>query len=116
MNNRKELIDLLQGEFEKADASHWVGILEEAGVPCGPINDLSDVFGDPQVNEREMRLRVRHPSAGEIDQTGIPIKFSATPGSIDAPPPVLGEHSTEILGELGYSTEEIGELEERGVI
>lgn len=116
VNNRKQLIDLLQEEFGKADASHWVRILEGAGVPCGPINDLSDVFGDPQVNEREMRLRVQHPSAGEIDQTGIPVKFSATPGAIDAPPPVLGEHSAEILGELGYSAEEIGELEERKVI
>ena len=82
VDNRKELIDLLQTEFGKADASHWVGILEEAGVPCGPINDLADVFGDPQVNEREMRLTVEHPSAGEIDQTGIPIKFSSTPGRL----------------------------------
>ena len=116
VNNRKELIDLLQEEFRKEDASHWVGILEEAGVPCGPINDLADVFGDPQVNEREMRLKVQHPSAGEIDQTGIPIKFSDTPGGIGAPPPVLGEHSEEILRELGYSPEEIGELGERKVI
>lgn len=116
VNNRNELIDLLQAEFRKADALHWVGILEAAGVPCGPINDLSDVFGDPQVNEREMRLKVQHPSAGEIDQTGIPIKFSATPGAIDAPPPALGEHSEEILRELGYSSEDIRELVERKVI
>ena len=116
VNNREELIDLLQEEFRKEDASHWVGILEEAGVPCGPINDLADVFGDPQVNEREMRLKVKHPNAGEIDQTGIPIKFSATPGGIDVAPPALGQHSAEILGELGYSGEEVREFGERGVI
>ncbi len=116
VNNRKELIDLLQEEFRKEDASHWVGILEEAGVPCGPINDLEDVFGDAQVNEREMRLKVQHPSAGEIDQTGIPIKFSATPGAIDAPPPELGEHSEQVLRELGYSSEDIEGLGQRKVI
>ena len=116
VNNRKELIDLLQAEFRKANAQHWVGILEDAGVPCGPINDLEDVFGDPQVNERAMRLKVEHPSAGEIDQTGIPIKFSGTPGSIDAPPPVLGEHTEEILGELGYTGEDIRGMEEGRVI
>ena len=116
VNNRKELIDLLQTEFRRAEALHWVGILENAGVPCGPINDLADVFGDPQVNQRDMRLTVQHPSAGEIQQTGIPVKFSATPGAIDAPPPVLGEHSVEILRQLGYQSEEIRELEGRRVI
>ena len=64
VNNRKELIDLLQVEFRKSDAQEWVRILEDAGVPCGPINDLEDVFGDPQVRERDMHLTIQHPSAG----------------------------------------------------
>ncbi len=116
VDNRKELIDLLQEEFGKGEAQHWVGVLETAGVPCGPINDLEDVFGDPQVQERGMRLTVEHPAAGEIQQTGIPIKFSDTPGGIDMAPPVLGEHSEEILSVLGYSSEAIGKLRDADII
>ncbi|MEE8159317.1 MAG: CoA transferase, partial [Dehalococcoidia bacterium] len=116
VKNRDQLVALLQQEFDARSTNRWVDILEEAGVPCGPINDLADVFSDPQVKERDMLLEVQHPSAGKIKQTGIPIKFSATPGSIDSPPPLLGQHSKEILLELGYSQDEVEALEQQEVI
>ena len=116
VKNRDQLVALLQQEFDTRSTDRWVDILEEAGVPCGPINDLADVFSDPQVKARDMLLEVQHPSAGKIKQTGIPIKFSATPGSIDSPPPLLGQHSKEILLELGYSQDEVEALEQQEVI
>ena len=116
VDHREQLVTLLQQEFQNSPAHHWVDILEDAGVPCGPINDLADVFSDPQVKEREMLLQVNHPTAGEIKQTGIPIKFSSTPGAIDAPPPMLGQHSQDILLELGYSLEDIQALIQKEVI
>ena len=116
VKNRSKLVALLQAEFKKRPVAHWVEVLEEAGVPCGPISNLADVFSDPQVLERNMLLEVQHPSAGKIKQTGIPIKFSATPGSIDRPPPLLGQHTAEVLLELGYTQADVESLKEEGVI
>ncbi len=116
VRNRGQLAALLQDEFNKSPASHWLRVLEDAGVPCGPINDLADVFSDAQVLERDMLLEVDHPSAGRIKQTGIPIKFADSPGSVDRPPPTLGQHSAEILRELGLTGAEVEELRREGVI
>jgi crotonobetainyl-CoA:carnitine CoA-transferase CaiB-like acyl-CoA transferase len=85
-------------------------------VPAGPINNLADVFSDPQVLHREMYLEMPHPTLGCIKQTGLPIKFSQTPGGLDRHPPLLGEHNQEILKGLGYSAAEIQQLEEQSVI
>ena len=96
VRNRSVLVPLLQEEFLKKPVSTWVLQLEEGGVPCGPINELSDVFADPQVLSRDMLTTVHHPALGEIKQAGVPIKFSRTPGSLDRHPPLLGEHTREI--------------------
>jgi formyl-CoA transferase/CoA:oxalate CoA-transferase len=116
VRNRSSLVALLEEEFKKRPVAHWVRTLEAAGVPCGPINDLADVFADPQVLERGMLTETQHPSVGKIKQTGIPIKFSATPGSIEAPPPLLGQHTGDILASLGYSRQEMEALKKEGVI
>ena len=114
--NRSQLVPLLEAEFQNKPVAEWVDQLQEAGVPCGPVNDLADVLSDPQVLARDMMLEIPHPTLGTLKQTGIPIKFSQTPGSITAHPPLLGEHTGQILAELGYSDAKINDLRESGAI
>lgn len=114
--NRDALIALLEPIFAGRTTSEWVAALEEAGVPSGPIYLLSDLFDDPQVRHRRMMAEVEHPKAGRIRQTGVPVALSATPGRIAAAPPVLGEHTEAILGELGYPPDAIAALRADGAI
>ena len=116
VNNRTTLIPLLQEYFLSRPVDEWVKDLQEASVPCGPINDIADVFADPHVLAREMYREMPHPTLGSIKQTGLPIKFSKTPGGLDRHPPLLGEHNKELLSELGYSEQEISQLAENSVI
>ena len=116
VRNRGTLVPLLQEVFNKRPVLEWVDSLNAASVPAGPINDLADVFSDPQVLSRDMYQEMPHPTLGSIKQTGLPIKFSRTPGGLDRHPPLLGEHNSEILAELGYSEEEIQEMREGSVI
>ena len=92
----------LSSTSQGKDADDWVADLQAVSVPAGPINDLKDVFNDPQVRHREMLLEMPHPTLGTIQQTGLPIKFSETPGELEKHPPLLGEHNHQILNDLGY--------------
>ena len=116
VENRATLVPLLQQHFLTRPADAWVADLHQFSVPAGPINDLAAVFTDPQVLHREMLLEIPHPTLGSIKQTGLPLKFSQTPGGLDLPPPLLGEHNAPILQELGYSPAEITAMEQQGVI
>ena len=116
VRNRHKLTPMLQEHFLTHPVSHWVKALQEVSVPCGPINDLADVFSDPQLLHREMYLEMPHPTLGSIKQTGIPVKFSLTPGGLDRPPPLLGEHNDEILRELGYNDAGVKGLADQSVI
>ena len=116
VRSRSKLVPLLQQEFLRKPAATWMQQLESGGVPCGPINELSDVFADPHVLSREMVVEIPHPTLGRIKQAGIPIKFSQTKGSIDRHPPLLGEHTEEILLELGYPREEQEVLNQEQVL
>ena len=116
VRNRSQLVDLLQEEFGKRPVDEWVKTLEEGGVPCGPINEVSDVFNDPQVLHREMLQDAPHASLGTVKVAGIPIKFSDTPGSVERGAPVLGQHNSEILSELGYTEGDVARLKEEGAI
>ena len=88
-----------------------------AAIPCGPVNNMEHLFADPQVRHRDMIAEVPHPTIGTLRLAGIPIKYSETPGAVRLPPPLLGEHTGEVLaGVLGYSPDRIQALRNEGAI
>src|SRR5262249_20488999 len=95
----------------------WVEAFAAAGLPAGPINDIAQVFGDPQVQHRAMAVAVDHPTAGPVRLPGIPVKFATTPARVQGPPPVLGEHTAQVLARvLGLTGAEIADLREPGAL
>ena len=97
--------------------NEWVALLEPLGIPVGPINSLDQVFENPQVRSREMRIDLPHPLAGSVPQVGSPIKMSETPPSYSSAPPLLGEHTSEVLQQrLGLTADEIQQLRANRVI
>jgi crotonobetainyl-CoA:carnitine CoA-transferase CaiB-like acyl-CoA transferase len=117
VRNRDLMVGLITEKLAAKPAREWLRLLEPAGVPCGPINDLSQVFEDPQVRHRRMQVRAPHPAAGEVTMVANPIKFSATPIAHDRAPPLLGEHTTSVLHDvLGLDGAAIESLREAGAI
>jgi crotonobetainyl-CoA:carnitine CoA-transferase CaiB-like acyl-CoA transferase len=114
--NREELAAILREVFSSAPTHEWQARLLLAGVPCGPIYSIDEVLADEHVQARGMVVEARAPKGGTTRALGIPVKLSLTPGGFTRPAPLLGEHTTEVLAEHGFSKEEIAELEEAGVI
>jgi crotonobetainyl-CoA:carnitine CoA-transferase CaiB-like acyl-CoA transferase len=115
--NRESLAEVLNEAFAARDAREWIEELHQVGIPSGVINTIADVFNHPQAQERELKIEIEHPTAGVLSFPGYPYKFSATPAEARRPPPLLGEHTDEVLVELlEYSPEEVQELHKRGVI
>jgi crotonobetainyl-CoA:carnitine CoA-transferase CaiB-like acyl-CoA transferase len=113
--------DLVDGGIAAAlaadTADAWIEKLRAAGVPCGRINSVAEALADPQTAAREMIETVAHPTIGDLKLTGMPYKFSGTPASVRRPPPLLGEHTVEILTEeLGFDAAAIDALWRDGVI
>ncbi len=111
-----ELKAIIEEITRQEKTEKWVAVMEEAGVPCGRIRTIDQVLTDPHVAVREMVVEMEHPLAGMIKLIGVPTKLSLTPGAVTLPPPTLGQHTEEILNALGYSKNEIAEMQEQGVI
>jgi len=117
IQNRTELIPILQVEFEKQPSTHWLKQFCEAGIPAGRIKAIDEVLTDPQVLHRQMVVEVEHPTAGTIKLLGVPYKFSDTPASVRTAPPLLGQHTEEVLTSmLGLEPEEIASLKAEGAL
>jgi crotonobetainyl-CoA:carnitine CoA-transferase CaiB-like acyl-CoA transferase len=117
VRNREELVPILERIVAARGRDEWVSTLEAAGVPCGPINSIAQVFEDPQVRFRGMKVEVPHPVSGTVPLVRNPIRLSETPIEYGTPPPMLGEHTDEVLqGVLGMSREEIARLREQRVL
>jgi len=114
--NRSELTPLLEEKLEGKTSKEWEKILNEAGVANGPILHIDEVFRDPQVLHQKMLLEMDHPTAGTIKTLGFPSKLSRTPGQLRLPPPLMGQHTEEVLKELGYGADEIEAMRTDGVI
>ncbi|RBW71111.1 CaiB/BaiF CoA transferase family protein [Bacillus taeanensis] len=115
VQNREELIGLLEEVFKERTKNEWVELFESVKIPCGPVNQFSDVLTDAHVLEREMVIEMAHPTLGALKQLGVPVKLSRTPGELKTVPPAQGEHSTDVLKQLGYSEKEIEALVNEGV-
>ena len=117
-NNRDALNEIIQNKFNEFTLAELTEILIEAGVPCGPVNTLDQVFDNPQVKHLKMSRTQEHPTLGDLDLVGSAINLSNAPkpDTFKRHTPEAGEHTAEILGELGYSTDAIEELQGKKVI
>lgn len=117
VTNRKAMDAEVAAAFKTKPTAYWIEQLHAAGVPCGPINAVSQAVNDPHTSAREMVREVTHPAMGSYRQVGVPVKMSDTPSQLRRAPPALGEHTDEVLAnELGYTAERIAALRAAGVI
>jgi len=115
--NRDVLVPILAQMVKRFGKTEWIDKLEAAGVPCGPINSLDEVFDNEQVQARGLRVDLPHPSAGTVKLVGSPVKMSATPPRAASHPPLLGEHTEAVLRDvLDLGADQIAALRARGVI
>jgi crotonobetainyl-CoA:carnitine CoA-transferase CaiB-like acyl-CoA transferase len=115
MSNLRALETELERTFTTRPTSHWLKVLDDAGIPAGPIYDMAQVWADQQVRARDMDVVTDHPKAGKVHNIGVAVKLAGTPGRVRSAAPYLGQHTDEVLGFAGYSADEIRSLRAAGV-
>ena len=115
--NRSAMVAELSAVFREQTTAQWLDTLEGADIPCAPVNELAEAYEELKTTAPDMVQRIAHPVLGSLSQLGVPFKFAACGGDIRRPPPMLGEHTDEVLSELlGRSAHDIGKLHASGVI
>ena len=114
--HRVELVEAIEKTTVAHDRAHWLARLEAEGVPSGPINTYPEALADLHTRARHMVVDLVHPGAGPIQALGVPVKLSDTPGAVERPAPLLGQHTAELLAELGYTEAEQRALRDRAII
>jgi crotonobetainyl-CoA:carnitine CoA-transferase CaiB-like acyl-CoA transferase len=114
--NRAAINAAVNGRIRTRPVDHWIRVLNEAGIPCGRVLGIAEVFDDPQTQHQRMRLTIDHPRHGPLDVLGFPIKFTDDPCRIHRPPPDLGADTAAVLSELGYDEAGIARRRERGAV
>ncbi|MFQ5861204.1 MAG: CaiB/BaiF CoA transferase family protein [Dehalococcoidia bacterium] len=114
--HRQEVEAVVQEELLKRTTEEWLRELEALRIPVGPIYDMKQLLSDPHVLHREMVAEAPHPKLGKVKVAGIPVKLSASPGAVESGPPLLSQHTVEVLGSIGYSAGELEHLRQEGVI
>ena len=116
VKNRKALADRIEAVTKAQTRSHWIALFDRNDIPCGPINSYAETFTDAQVLSRNMVVETHHPTLGLLRTLGTPVKLSETPLRTGRPAPLRGEHTSQVLKEMGYTVDEVLELRERGAI
>jgi crotonobetainyl-CoA:carnitine CoA-transferase CaiB-like acyl-CoA transferase len=115
-SRRYELAELISEKLQARTSAEWEPLLNDAGIPCGPIHRLDEALDHPQVRHREMVVEREHPTMGSVRLLGLPVKLSDTPAAIHRTPPLMGQHTDDILRDLGLTDADLAGLRERGIV
>jgi crotonobetainyl-CoA:carnitine CoA-transferase CaiB-like acyl-CoA transferase len=114
--HRKETLDHVQAALAQRPAAHWNEVLTGVGVPCAPINSLAQLLNHPHTSASGIIVDYAHPTAGQLKGVGHPVLINGTERRAGRPPPTLGQHTDDVLSEIGLSKQNIGELRQARVI
>jgi formyl-CoA transferase/CoA:oxalate CoA-transferase len=116
VRHRDDLIPLLEAALARRGSAEWTPLLDAAGVPCAPIATVEEALTSPQATARDMVVELDHPTVGRLSTVGSPLKLGHTPVRVRTAPPLLGQHTDEVLAEVGYTSREIADLRAAGAV